>query len=184
MLRVQHLLGASAGSNSHSVWSPLLLAVYIQVRTPECRATSTTVFPGSPQPSLLELLAKVYIFQRFPLDVIVLLADGYKCTLRYSSAQCVKREYLRIWCVLAFLGLVRLHWVVELGLPWAIVLSDEETHKLAGALAQVIPLYGRGCSGSDSRRKCVVSTDVPCRPQGLRLPAQVTPTPAFSLRLL
>lgn len=36
----------------------------------------------------------------------------------------------------------------------------------------VIPLYGRGCSGSDPRRKCLVSTDVPCRPQGLRLPAQ------------
>lgn len=37
----------------------------------------------------------------------------------------------------------------------------------------VIPLYGRGCSGTDPRRKCVVSTEnVPCRPQGLRLPAQ------------
>lgn len=36
----------------------------------------------------------------------------------------------------------------------------------------VIPLYGRGCNGSDPRRKHVVSADVPCRPQGLRLPAQ------------
>jgi len=38
----------------------------------------------------------------------------------------------------------------------------------------VIPLYGRGTCGSDPRRKSVVGSNVPMRPQGLRVPAQTT----------